>query len=153
MLAGHIGSSLRADSFLVVALSRERVCDQSTHFIFRIRQHFFAYNVNAQIMYARKMADTDKEAARKSTRKPIHYAYICLLCSVSLAESKERRAVKGRGTFDIYGAIKSMPWEINVCEKSYVCRKCEARLKKKVNLEEALSKLLEEIRGFFLEGG
>lgn len=104
-------------------------------------------------MYARKMADTDKEAARKSTRKPIHYAYICLLCSVYLAESKERRAVKGKGTFDIYGAIKSMPWEINVCEKSYVCRKCEARLKKKVNLEEALSKLLEELRGLFFFGG
>ena len=67
--------------------------------------------------------------------------------------SKERCAVKGKGTFDIYGAIKSMPWEMNVCEKSYVCRKCEARLKKKVNLEETLSKLLEEIRGLFFFGG
>ena len=35
-----------------------------------------------------------------------------------------------------------------------VCRKCEARLKKKVNLEEALSKSLKEICGLcFLEGG
>ena len=72
--------------------------------------------------------------------------YSCLLCSVPLQDAKDRYAVNGRSSLDILGSIRSLPWNVDVEGSSHVCRKCLSRLKKKINLEQSLSKCLSELR-------
>ena len=75
--------------------------------------------------------------------------YSCVLCDSVLAESRYRYMVSGRSSFNILGAIKSLPFNVHVNGQSYVCRTCFARLKKKNGLEETYAKCMKELKETF----
>ena len=84
------------------------------------------------------------EESSSGSARLIHYA--CTLCHLVLPNSKDRYSVKGRSSFDIEGAIRGLPWQVDIDEKAHVCRQCLARLKKKINLEQTYNKCVSELR-------
>ena len=71
--------------------------------------------------------------------------YSCILCSSALIDPKDRYLITGRSSFDINGAIRSLPFAVGDICGSYVCRKCLSLLKKKKNLEHSYDKCLKEL--------
>ena len=72
--------------------------------------------------------------------------YFCVICSVSLPDSRRRFAVSGRTEPKLIDVIENLPFCVEAHASSHVCRQCKHRLLKKVGLERSYEACLKEIR-------